>query len=305
MRILVLGAAAGGGFPQWNCGCPNCQRARRGDPAAPAQTQCGLAVSADGREWFLLNAAPDLRQQILASPAFAPAGLRHSPIAGVVLTGGEIDAIAGLLCLREGQPFVLYGTPETLERLAANRVFDALAPEHVERRAVRTGCMLPLAGPRGPSGLTIELFAVPGKIPLYLEDRQTPPRPDATTADTVGVQVSDGRSSFFFIPGCAALTPTLAQRLAGAALVFFDGTLWQDDEMIRLGIGTKTGRRMGHMCIAGDDGSLAAFAGLGVRRKIYIHLNNTNPVLLADSPERATVAAAGWEVAYDGMEITL
>lgn len=306
MRVLVLGAAAGGGFPQWNCGCPSCRRARAGDPAALARTQCSLAVTADGLDWFLLNAAPDLRQQILATRAFDPAdGARMSPIAGVLLTGGEIDAVAGLLTLRERHPFTLYATRRTLELLAASRVFDALAPDCVERRPVPLGRPTPLAGPRGESGLTVELFAVPGKAPLYMEDRAIPPRADAETEDTVGVRVSDGRRSFFFVPGCAAVTPDLARRLAGADLLLFDGTLWSDDEMIRLGVGDKTGRRMGHMSISGPDGSLAALAGLGIRRKVYVHLNNTNPALLADSPERAAAAAAGWEVAEDGMEIRL
>jgi pyrroloquinoline quinone biosynthesis protein B len=163
----------------------------------------------------------------------------------------------------------------------------------------------PLPGPGGaPSGLTLTLFAVPGKVPLYLErPGETPPVIEDGT--TVGAAIGDGRHTLFFIPGCAAFTPALAERLRGADLVFFDGTLWQDDEMIRLGVGAKTGRRMGHMSQTGAAGTFAAFAPLGVARKVLIHINNTNPVLLDDSPERAQAAAQGWQVAEDGMRITL
>ena len=306
MRIIVLGSAAGGGFPQWNCNCSNCRRARSGDPAAWPRTQCSLAVSADGRDWFLLNAAPDLRQQILATRALDPAdGLRHSPIAGVVLAGGEIDAVAGLLTLRERQPFTLYATQRTLDLLAGSRMFDALAADCVERRALPLGRPAALDGPAGRAGLEVELFPVPGKIPLYMEDRTTTPRLDVAGEDTVGIRVGDGRRTLFFIPGCATLTPELARRLAGADLLLFDGTLWRDDEMIRLGLGAKSGRRMGHMSIGGPEGSPAALSGIAGQRRIYIHLNNSNPVLIEDSPERAAVLAAGWEVAQDGMEILL
>ncbi len=301
MRIVVLGAAAGGGFPQWNCGCVNCRRARSGDPAAQPRTQCSLAVSADGTSWLLLNAAPDLRQQILVTRALDPiAGGRHSPIIGVVLTSAEIDAVAGLLCLREGQRFTLYATAGTLDALAANPIFAALAPNRVPRRVLRPGEATTIAD---SGGLTVEPFAVPGKPPLYLEGEDEPPL-DAETEDTVGLRVSGNNRSFLFVPGCARLSDAVADRLRGADLLFFDGTLWADDEMILLGLGTKTGRRMGHMSISGPDGSLAALAPLGIARKIYVHLNNTNPVLLDDSSERAMVEAAGWEVAWDGMEIT-
>jgi pyrroloquinoline quinone biosynthesis protein B len=302
VRIIVLGSAAGGGFPQWNCACANCRRGRAGDPAAKPRTQCSLAVSGDGGEsWCLLNASPDLRQQILATPALHPRlGPRHSPIRGVVLTNGDIDHVAGLLSLREGQPFTVYATRSILSALYANPMFGALGREVVDRRPLDLGEVIDVGG-----GLAVEPFAVPGKVPLYLEDGDRP-EIGAETEDTIGLRVvgSGGRGgSFFFIPGCAHLTEGLAERLRGARLVFFDGTLYEDDEMVRTGTGTKTGRRMGHMSVAGPDGSLAAFAGLGVGRKIYIHINNTNAILLDDSPERAAVTAAGWEVACDGMEV--
>jgi len=307
MRALVLGAAAGGGFPQWNSHAPACQRARRGDPCARPRTQASLAVSADGERWFLLNASPDLRQQIEQTPALHPrTGLRSSPIAGVALTGGDVDAIAGLLTLRERQPLTLYASAKVHGVLEANPIFRVLAPDLVQRRPLPLGQAVSLQLPDGSdSGLTLELFAVPGKVPLYLEDASGGTPPIVEGEDTVGAVVSDGRTKLHYIPGCAAMSPALARRLRGAELVLFDGTLWSDDEMIRAGIGSKTGARMGHMSIGGPQGTLAAFADLGVRRKLFVHLNNSNPVLLDDSPERAAVEAAGWEVAHDGLELTL
>ncbi len=305
MKAVVLGAAAGGGFPQWNSNAPACVRARSGDPAAPARTQASLAVSGDGHAWFLINASPDLRQQIERSPFLHPrAGLRSTPIAGVVLTGGDVDAIAGLLNLRERQPFALYATAAVHEILDANPIFNVLARDVVVRRTLALDQPLTLADAAGnDSGLRLQCFAVPGKVPLYLEDREPPPIVE--DGSTVGVTLRDAQNrSLHYIPGCAAMSAALAQRLRGAPLVLFDGTLWRDDEMIRAGLGSKSGRRMGHMSQSGADGTLAAFAGLGVRRKVFVHLNNSNPLLLADSPERAAAAAAGWEVAYDGMELS-
>ncbi|TWB20417.1 pyrroloquinoline quinone biosynthesis protein B [Nitrospirillum amazonense] len=305
MHILVLGAAAGGGFPQWNSHAEACRRARAGDPAARPRTQASLAVSRDGRDWFLLNASPDLRQQIAANPALHPNhGLRSSPIAGVVLSGGDVDVIAGLLNLRERQPFTLHGTARTLGILDANPVFEVLARDVVARSALPLNQRVPLTGGGtggAESGLWVELFPVPGKVPLYLEGHDGPP-PIVEGEDTVGVAVDDGDRRFFFIPGCAAMTAALADRLRGAELVFFDGTLYTDTEMIDAGLGKKTGLRMGHMSV---DATLAAFAGLDVRRRVFIHINNSNPILMDDSPQRRVVDQAGWEVAFDGMEIAL
>ncbi|MEA1673362.1 pyrroloquinoline quinone biosynthesis protein PqqB [Nitrospirillum sp. BR 11163] len=305
MHILVLGAAAGGGFPQWNSHAEACRRARAGDPAARPRTQASLAVSRDGRQWFLLNASPDLRQQIAANPALHPNhGLRSTPVAGVVLSGGDVDVIAGLLNLRERQPFTLHGTARTLGILDANPIFEVLARDVVARRALPLNERVPLTGGGiggAESGLWVELFPVPGKVPLYLEGGDGPP-PIVEGEDTVGVAVDDGDRRFFFIPGCAAMTPALADRLRGADLVFFDGTLYTDTEMIDAGLGKKTGLRMGHMSV---DATLAAFADLDVRRRIFIHINNSNPILVDDSPQRRVVDRAGWEVAFDGMEIAL
>jgi pyrroloquinoline quinone biosynthesis protein B len=301
--MVVLGAGAGGGFPQWNSNAPPCRRAREGDPAAKPRTQASLAVSADGRSWILLNASPDINRQIAASPFLYPQqGLRSSPIAGVVLTGGDVDAIAGLLTLRERQPFTIYATGRVLDVLKANPIFEVLAPGIVERRRVALEETVTIGS--NDHALEISLFAVPGKVPLYLEvPGETPPIIEGE--ETVGVRLRHGDHSCFFIPGCAATTPALADRLRGAELVFFDGTLWDDEEMIRLGIGPKSGGRMGHMSVSGPAGTIAAFASLGVKRKILIHINNSNPILLDDTPERAAAEAAGWDVAYDGMEFRL
>jgi pyrroloquinoline quinone biosynthesis protein B len=300
LRIVVLGAAAGGGFPQWNANNAACRRARAGDLAACPRTQCSIAVSGDGNHWIVVNASPDLRQQIEARPFLQPQhSLRHSPIAGVILTGGEVDAVAGLLHLRESQPFALFATARVQAALRANPIFNVLSPAFVDRRSV------PLDRPFDlPGGVVAELFSVPGKVALYLEREGADFAGDAE--DTVGVRLADGSgSTCYFIPGCAQLPPDLADRLRGSELVFFDGTLWTDDEMIREGSGTKSGQRMGHMSVSGPDGAITALGDLAVRRKVLIHINNSNPILLDDSPERAFVEQAGWQVAYDGMEFVL
>jgi pyrroloquinoline quinone biosynthesis protein B len=308
MQILVLGSAAGGGFPQWNSNAPACRRARCGDAGAKPRTQASVAVSADGERWFLLNATPDMRAQIDANPALWPHdGLRSSPIAGVVLTGGDVDAVAGLLTLRERHAFTLFATREVHKVLAENSIFRVLAPDCVERQTLRLEAPTPLVGPsEGAAKLQVTAFPVPGKVALWLEE---PGRDPGIAEDgrTIGLEIAEPATGarFYFIPGCAAMTPGLARRLAGAPLVFFDGTLWRDDEMIRLGVGGKSGQRMGHMSMSGEDGVIAAFAGLNVARKVFLHINNTNPVLLEDSPEHAAAVAAGWTIAHDGMEVRL
>lgn len=306
MKIRILGAAAGGGFPQWNSHAAACRRARAGDPAAKPRTQASVAVSADGAHWCLLNASPDLRQQIEANACLHPKqGLRSSPIAGVVLTNADVDAIAGLLTLRERQAFSLYGTARTHAVLDANPIFEVLARDLVARRTLAVGRAEQIRLPDGASsGLTVELFPVQGKVPLYLEEAGRTPE-IAEGEGTVAARVSDGTRDLFFIPNCAGMTPALSLRLQGADLVLFDATLWSDDEMIRAGLGSKTGLRMGHMSVSGTSGTLAAFRAIDVKRKVLIHINNSNPILLDDSPERAAVTAAGWDVAFDGMEIDL
>jgi pyrroloquinoline quinone biosynthesis protein B len=305
MIIKVLGSAAGGGFPQANCSCRNCADVRAGKPGLSRRTQSSLAVSPDGDRWVLLNASPDLRQQVEATPELAPRGnqgVRSSPISAVVLTSGDVDHTAGLLSLREGFSFGLYASERVLAALAANPIFNVLDPGRVPRTALPLDRAIQVM-----AGIEVAAFAVPGKVALYMEDATAGPSLGTQPGDTLGLEVSDpdGRRTFFYIPGCAAVDGMLANRLAGAALVLFDGTLYSDDELIAQGLSAKTGRRMGHVSIAGHDGSMAAFADLGIERRIYVHLNNSNPVLREDSPERATVERAGWEVACDGMEIRL
>jgi pyrroloquinoline quinone biosynthesis protein B len=309
LRILVLGSAAGGGLPQWNCNCENCRRARGGDPAVSPRTQSSVGVSADGEHWFLMNASPDVRQQIERTPRLHPRGEpRHSPIAGAVLTNADVDHVAGLLTLREGQPLSVYATGRVHQVLSANSIFNVLDAERVERLAlpIEQDVDLQLPGNRS-AGISVTAFPVPGKVALWLEDLSAGPDLGTEAEDTVGLKVANAATgrAFFYVPGCAAMPADLAQRLTGASLVFFDGTTWTDDEMRAAGVGAKTGRRMGHMSMSGPDGSIAAFAGLGVRRRVFIHINNTNPVLLRDSPERRQAEAAGWEIAEDGLEIVL
>ncbi len=308
IRVLVLGAAAGGGLPQWNCNCEICRRAREGDPAALSSDQASIAVSADGDHWFLINASPDLRHQINATHELHPRlGLRHSPIAGVVLTNGDVDAIAGLLTMRERSPFTIYGHERVLKVLSDNSIFNVLDPALVKRVAMPVEKPLSLQLPDGEdSGLEVVAFPVPGKVPLYLEDGA---RKDygSTAGDALGLHVRNrgNGAHFFYVAACAEVTPDLAERLRGAPLVFFDGTLWSDDEMIRAGLSQKTGKRMGHISMSGDAGSIAAFKSLEVGRKIFLHINNSNPALLADSAERESLEKAGWEIPADGSEIRL
>jgi pyrroloquinoline quinone biosynthesis protein B len=297
LTALVLGAGAGGGFPQWNCNCPVCALAWAGDGRVVPRSQAGLAVSADGENWLLCNASPDLRSQILNARALHPRrGTRHSPIKAVVLTGGEIDQAAGLLTLRERQDVALYATPAILAALGDNPMFDALHRDRVPRRAVSLGeTITPLPG------LSVELFTVPGKMPLYLEGEN----PEiGESAVNVGAELVNGDRRLLFIPGAAGVTPAMRERMLRADAILFDGTLFTDDEMIALRVGDKTGMRMGHMPIDGEDGSLAALADLPARR-IFIHINNTNPILIEGSAARQRAEAAGFEIAFDGMEIVL
>lgn len=307
LHILVLGSAAGGGFPQWNTNDDAARRARAGE--IQPRTQSSLAISADGLRWVLLNASPDIRHQINERRQMQPRNSdprRSSPIAAVVLTNADVDHVAGLLSLRESQPLALYGHQRVLDVLATNSIFGVLNPELVHRRSLTLDAPIEVCDRADVRlGVTVTAFAVPGKVALW---RENPADASLGTreGDTVGLEIRVGHSApMFYVPGCAAMTGPLIARLKGAALVFFDGTLWQDDEMIVQGVGEKTGRRMGHMSCSGPDGSMAAFEALGVTRKIYIHINNTNPLLLADSAERAEAEARGWEVAYDGMEISL
>lgn len=310
MLIRILGSAAGGGFPQINCNCRNCADARQGRPGLRPRTQSSVAVSRDGQAWILLNASPDLRQQIAATPQLAPrrqATSRDSPIKAVILTNGDVDHIAGLLSLREGFAFTLYASGRVLDTLAANSIFNVLDPGLVPRVQLDASQTAELTNADANLGLTVEAFSVPGKIALYLENPAAGQAFGTREGDTIGLKIADQTSgaAFFYIPGCVGVDETLAARLRGAQLVLFDGTLHGDDEMVAQGLSSKTGKRMGHISMSGAEGAVAAFRGLDVARRVFVHINNSNPVLRENSPERAEVEKAGWEIAFDGMEIRL
>ena len=316
LRILVLGAAAGGGLPQWNCACECCSAAREGRRGVQPQTQSSIAVSADGLRWVVLNASPDIREQLTREAALHPrcaaGGLRHSPVSAVVLTNADIDHVAGLLTLRESTPFDLYATARVHETLAHDHVFRVLRPEHVQRRVLaleeRTRMLRsPADAAAAADGIELTLFAVPGKVALYLEDPSRGPDLGTIEEDTVAVEIRDpgtGRR-LLYVPGCAAIDPRVRERLRHADLLLFDGTVFGDDEMRTQGLGPKTGRRMGHVAMSGEHGSLEGLADLGIGRRVFIHINNSNPVWLEDSPERKAALEAGWEIAFDGMELCL
>jgi pyrroloquinoline quinone biosynthesis protein B len=308
LRVVVLGAAAGGGVPQWNCGCPVCKAARTENPELQS-TQASIAVSADGDHWFLVNASPDLRQQLTATPQLHPkAGkLRHSPISGVILTNGEIDAVAGLLSMREGWPFTIYAHAKVLSILKANSIFNVLSEKNVRRQPIEVNEPFEPGLPDGsPSGIEVLPFAVPGKSAWYLEGLAHPAG-DIGDGDTLGLRVSDKATGkhFYFLAACAGVTDDLKSRLAGAPLIFFDGTVWRDDELIAAGLGNKTGQGMGHIAMSGEAGAIESLAGLDIGRKVFLHINNSNPALLRGSPERKIAERAGWQIPADGTEITL
>lgn len=298
MRFLVLGSGAGGGLPQWNAFNTSGRAAFSGDPLVPFRGQCGAAVSLNGEAWALLNASPDLRAQIIANPQLHPrTGPRSSPIRAVLLTGAEIDQIAGLLTMRERHDFSVFGSASALNALIMNPIFDALSAERVARVAV---------GPDTPveplPGLKATPIDVPGKVPLYLEKTRADPTA-REPGDCLAWELIAGGKRAIFMPGCAEMTPELTSRIDGADLLMLDGTLFTDDEMLAGGEGTKTGRRMGHIPMTGPGGAVESLADLKIGRRLFIHINNTNPVVRLDSAERAALTQRGWEVAEDGMEI--
>jgi len=304
LYLRVLGSAAGGGSPQWNCGCANCVDVRAGDASLVARTQASAAVSADGAQWFLLNASPDVRAQIEAFPALHPRRLRDSPIGGVVLTNGDVDACLGLFILREDQPLVVHCS-EAVERglrehNALTRTLDR-RPGHVTWSRLRAGEVVPLTGAAGPSGLTIEAVPLPGTVPLHLKGIAAP-SPD----DNFAVVLGDARGHrVMYAPSAAACTPLLDEHARTVDVVVFDGTFFRDDELTSLGLTTRNARDMAHWPLGGAEGSLRWLAQLPCRRKLLTHINNTNPILRAGAPERDELARAGVEAAYDGLEVEL
>lgn len=285
--------------------------AREGAAGVPVRLQSSIAVSAGpGRGWVLLNASPDIRQQIGATPALQPGigdPLRSTPIKAVILTNADVDHIAGLLSLREREPFHLYGSRRVLDTLDANPIFRVLDRQLVRFIELPLGERTAIEGPGGPTGITLETFAVPGKVALFLETGDAASDFNANSGDTIGVAITtdQGSAKAVYIPGCAAADSDVLARAEGSDALFFDGTVFTDTEMPDAGVGSKTGQRMGHIEISGPEGSMARFANTRAGRRIYIHINNTNPILDAHSAARQTVTDAGWEVAFDGMEIRL
>ena len=312
MRLKIVGSAAGGGFPQWNCNYRLSKAVRMGSSGLRRRTQSSLAVSGDGKDWVLFNASPDIREQIAQTPELQPAAdapLRSTPIRAVVLTNADVDHIAGLLSLREREPFALYASAQVLAALQENSIFNVLDPAIVPRRTLPKEGELDILDAAGqPTGVRVESFVVPGKVALYLEDRGSPDADfGSVSGDTIAVRISNGSrsGSAFYVPACARIEGDLLLRLDGAACLLFDGTVYTDDEMLTAGVGQKTGGRMGHLAMSGEGGSIAALADLKIGRRIFVHINNTNPVLDENSPEHAMARAAGWEIAHDGMEIAL
>jgi len=300
--VRVLGAAAGGGFPQWNCNCTNCRRLRLGTLHGQARTQAQVAVSADNHVWHLLNASPDLRQQIEAAPCLHPReGVRDSPIASVILTCAEVDQVLGLLLLREMQPFTAYATDSVRDILLSdNSIFQVLhrVPEQVCWRGLVPGNGCEIA-----AGLRVEPISLNGAYPGFVSaGRVARLRPDEAV---LALALTCGSHSMMYLPGVGAIGDALLERMEQSDLVLLDGTFWSDDELIRVRQGARTARQMGHLPISGPDGSLQRLATLRRPRKVYIHINNTNPTLDEDSPEYRAVREAGWEVACDGMTMEL
>ncbi|HVZ74560.1 MAG TPA: pyrroloquinoline quinone biosynthesis protein PqqB [Polyangia bacterium] len=303
MFVRVLGSAAGGGFPQWNCGCDNCRGARSGSSALKARTQESIAVSGDGESWFLVNASPEIRAQIEAFPGLWPRAKRHSPIAGILFTNGDLDHCLGLLSLRESHPLVVHATAAMRDGFREGnvlyRTLERFAGQ-IDWRPIVLGEEQAL-GSEG-TGLRVTGVAVSGNLPLHLKTLRQP-----SAEDNVGLVIRDTRSGakLAYLSGCAGPSPELERVVADADVVFFDGTFWTSDELIRLGLGTRRAEDMSHWPLSGPGGSLEFLRRLPARRRILIHVNNTNPILDDGSPERAALAEAGVEVAFDGMELSL
>jgi pyrroloquinoline quinone biosynthesis protein B len=304
VRLRVLGSAAGGGSPQWNCGCPNCSGLRRGDPGIRARSQASAVVSADEKQWFLLNASPDVRTQLESFAALHPRTLRDTPLGGVALTNGDVDACLGLFVLREDQPLSIFATKTVVQGLREHNVLTRTLERHSDHftwTLLAADEPRPLVGAGGPSGLSIEAIPVPGKVPLHLEGQMAP-----TAEDNVALRFRDPRgTTLLFAPSVGGWSEALEQAARTADLLLFDGTFFSDDELIRLGLGQRRARDMAHWPLGGAEGSLRWLAQLPCRRKLLIHINNTNPILREDAAERAELAAAGVEVGHDGLEVTL
>lgn len=305
MHVRVLGSAAGGGFPQWNCGCPNCRGVRAGSLRAKPRTQECVAVSADGTSWYLLNASPEIRSQLESFPALHPKGLRHTPVAGIVLTSGDLDHCLGLLSLRESQPLVVYATERTRHGFVdGNGLYKTLErfEGQVTWRTLKIEAEVELPGLDGqPSGLALQAYSVPGKPPLHVKGLAP------SLEDNVAIRITDRNTGgvLVYASSVRGYARVLERMAVGATALFFDGTFFSSDELVELGASERKAEDMAHWPIGGTEGSLHFLQGLSVSRRIYIHINNSNPILNEDSDERDRVHAAGVEVAEDGLELVL
>lgn len=305
MQIHVLGSAAGGGFPQWNCGCFNCHGIRKGIIVAKARTQTSVSVQASDGTCLLVHASPDVRTQLASFPPLHPRAARDSPISGIVLTNGDLDQCLGLFSLRESQPLHVYATERVRQGFVeANRLYRALTriPGQITWHELKLGVRRVLFQADGTaSALSVTPMAVPGKAPLYLEGHV-----DADPADNVALLFTDEEGqSLAYAPCVGGMDASVGRLLNEADCLFFDGTFWSGNELTALGIGVRGAREMAHWPLGGPDGSLSVLATTRASRRILIHINNTNPILREDSEERRSVDAAGVEVAYDGMEVTI
>lgn len=307
MIARVLGSAAGGGFPQWNCACVNCRGLREGLIAAHPRTQEAVCLSAEGKDWFLINASPDVRAQIESFGPLHPGPSRTVPIQAVFLTNGDLDHCLGLLSLRENHRLVVYAT-ESVRRgfTEGNVLYRTLQrfPGQVVWRILKLDVEETLLRADGvPSGLTVTAVAVPGKPPLHLEGLFPSDDPELN----VGLRFrrcADGRT-LAYLSAVGRLTAAVLDAVRDVDCVMFDGTFWSSDELSAPGFLRKSAEDLAHWPVGGPDGTLAALATITAPRRVFIHINNTNPMLREDSPERRMAEAAGWEVAWDGMEIRL
>lgn len=301
MQIRILGSAAGGGLPQWNCNCINCRAARSRDSSVRPRTQSSVAVSADGQHWFLLNASPDIRRQLLDCPALAPPGngQRGSPVAGCILTDAELDHCSGLLFLREGPSFHLHTTPTIRRWLERHFPLAAVLAQFCRPAWIDLplGEWQDLVPPDGTaSRLRFRAFDLGGHAPRFVTSESE------SMGGTIGLEIEDPRThgKLVYAPCVAALETPVQEATRGASVILFDGTFWTDDEPVRLGIGARTAREMGHLPVSGVGGSLEWLATLHDAARAYVHINNTNPMLDEQGPEHALARAAGVRVASDG-----
>jgi len=313
MLVKILGSAAGGGFPQWNCACPNCRALRAGTFRGKARTQTQVAISADSHSWFLLGASPDLRAQIEATPELHPSpetkdGIRQSPIAGAVLVNADLDHVLGLLLLRELHPFRVHATKSVRRILTRdNSMFAMLqrVPDQVTWNEFTPGAAFPLLNAVGDaSGLRCRSLPLATHYPAYV----SPPRRSqlATLEASLGLILeSPSGKRLAYMPAVPQLDPMLLKQLDSADVLLFDGTFWSDDELIRMQGSGQTAREMGHVPVSSAEGSLKQLAQLRCPRKIYVHINNTNPMLNEAGPEFRQVRESGWEIAEDGCQFDL